>query len=158
MGQLTRSSVIGHEGAAGTILLAMSTKDLPLVVAAIATVRREIDSQEFSTRLGTDEVHADALRALLAAAHDQERVSGPRRPAAPLAEEIVLAVTEDDLSLINNALNEVLNGLSIAEGSLPPGPERDRAEALLETAHRMLKDARAKPDVRRVMGRPILGR
>jgi hypothetical protein len=44
---------------------------------------------------------------------------------------VVVELSEDDLGLINNALNEVCNGIDIPEFATRLGASRERAEELL---------------------------
>jgi hypothetical protein len=51
---------------------------------------------------------------------------------------VVLRVTQDELILLNNALNEIVNGLDIEEFATRVGASRDEAEALRAQIHALL--------------------
>ena len=122
--------------------LAMTTQELAFLRHAIMTVRKEIDREEFRTRLGVDLGRADALQASLAGLEcDVGRAAEPLRsgPEDRRSGDCVIGLTRDELVLVNNALNEVLNGLPIAVVPAQFRTEREEAETLLDTVGSMLE-------------------
>lgn len=51
----------------------------------------------------------------------------------------VLRVTDDELVLLNNALNEIVNGLDIDEFATRVGSSRGEAETLRAQIHELLR-------------------
>lgn len=141
--------LVTDEGAAGPdkvpeqLRLVMTPEELVLVRKAIAAVRDEIDREEFRTRLGAEPDEADRLRTALATIEHgadgarSTRTSG-RHSSRGRAEEIVVGMTEDQLLLVNNALNEVLNGFAIADFETRLGADRRQAAAHLTTVGAIL--------------------
>jgi len=130
--QAPRLDRVGSPG----FLLALTERERDLVVEAVRMVRREIDREEFHTRLGVDQADADSLIASMSVTPTEAGAQhSSRNPAASSGgvghAEVVMPMTQADLVLINNALNEALNGL----------PEEDVAPHLRGTEARSLLNA-----------------
>jgi hypothetical protein len=144
---VTDESAAGPGKVPEQLRLVMTPEELVLVNNAIAAVRDEIDREEFRTRLGAEPEEADRLRTALATIEHgadgaRSTRSSDRRSSRGRAEEIVVGMTEDQLLLVNNALNEVLNGLAIADFETRLGADRRQAAALLAAVGAVL-DQRA---------------
>lgn len=126
---IARGSELGSRLRRHRVQLAVSRNHLALMLDALATVRLEIDPEEFSTRLGFAPEAAEALAADLATPRRVgPTIDEPRRTAAgPLApDDVVLTLSTIDLTLLVNALNEVVNGLpnSVLPQRLQAGREQ----------------------------------
>lgn len=111
-----------------------------IIRCAIDTVRQAIDDVEFRTRLGTDATTADTLMATLTSRRAHE-IAAERPPRAASADELLVSVTNDDLLLITNALNEVLSGLpSTSRTPLCHFPDEE-IESLWTDANAILDEA-----------------
>lgn len=132
---LAQVPTIRHDRDDGALEIGLTAEELTLVLDALATVRREIDTEEFHTRLGVFEGEADSLRAKLVNIAANEATSDRPPDDGLTPESIALTVLRGELVLMNNALNEVVNGLWPDEGGLPHGSIRDRAAALLKGFH-----------------------
>lgn len=122
---------------AATIWLGVSDEEADLIDSAIQTVLAEIEREEFRTRLGVTPAAARAFRARLA---KSEAHMADSRTAVPPSERAVatpsmtsVAASVDELRLINNALNEALNGLGADE--VPLHLQSAEARALLDAVH-----------------------
>jgi len=115
---------------------------LAIATAVLETVRREIDQEEFRARLGVESGEADALL-------DDLREQQIRNEATP----DLRWLTEDQLLLLNNALNEAANGLP--PDRVSPLLRSVRAAALLAEVGRLL-DAAAGHRGSRAVGVPYV--
>lgn len=119
------------EGGGETLPLEVGEDGVRLIAVAIQTALSEIDAEEFRTRLGVEpSVAASFLSDLGRPGSEIWWVS--RSPVPAGVEVIVgdgLLVTETHLLLANNALNEVLFGLS--KDCSPPSFRRAEAALLL---------------------------
>ena len=143
--------------------IATTRAELALLRDVIATARDEIDREEFETRLGVDAAEADAIQTALAAiGSEAPRVGSPRESDAngdpsPTG-QIVVGMTENELLLINNALNEVLNGLAIADVTARFGADRGGLEALLDSVGAIVDTLAADTAAGSASGNPYFDR
>lgn len=124
-----------------TFPVMMTPDEAALIRQAIDAALREIDREEFSTRVGVDVDQAETLRTVFGdLSGDFPSAGAPVGP--PIApngsEEIVFGLTADQLLLVNNALNESLHGLPAASVPATTGDDRARAEALLASVGALL--------------------
>lgn len=123
-------------------LFAMSAEEIGLLSGAIEVCLERIDEPEFGTRLGAEPHAARALRARLLAYADSSApgsaVQPGRTPKGRTAPNAAVALTEDDLILANNALNEVCNGLAPADLQGTTLADRRPACRLLSEVARLL--------------------
>lgn len=126
----------------------LTPADLILAGKAIGITRREIDDVDYHTRLGADVASADAFLSSLAAAQpnfvSEEQASRPSEEM-PVRDPggTVVALDIDELSLVNNALNEMLHGLRAEDTDEMDDHERARARTLLEAVNAAIHDARS---------------
>lgn len=141
--------VAGGDGSPVGPTFTLALPELMLAGKAVKVARRAIDEIEFHTRLGADVASADSfLSALVTATSrflDEEQV---RRPTVAKLDrkglESVVTLDRDELSLVNNALNEVLHGLREEESAEFGDEERAEARRLLRTVNTAIHDARSK--------------
>ena len=69
----------------------------------------------------------------------------PQMNAANNSDQVSMTLTTDELGLLNNALNEVLNGIAIDEHEFPTrlGASQKEATALLKRIKDLLRENRA---------------
>lgn len=121
--------------------------ELILAGKAVGIVRREIDAVEFHTRVGVEVESADKFLSSLSAAEswllEQEQAKPPTGKKVYLDDgEPVVALDIDELSLVNNALNEILHGLPAEDSAELGEHDRARANELLEAVNAAFRDPR----------------
>jgi hypothetical protein len=129
-------------------LLILTAGDREQVVLALESVLGEIEDEEFRTRLGVQTAEADALLASLVAQGmtvdpEQSPISRPRISSQDPTGDSIVAFTEPQLLLVNNALNEALHG--IAPDYVAPGFRAVDAKALLDSVGTILDGTAESP-------------
>lgn len=146
--RLPSDSPFGMEGASlNEPRFALTPPSLILAGRAVAIARREIDEVEFHTRLGADAASADEFLSSVGAATSRVSAAGQDEESAaatlgPNDGTVVVGLDLDELTLVNNALNEILNGLREEDTADLRDDERAAARMLLRTVNTAIHDAR----------------
>ena len=138
--EATRS--LSPDGAVYKVTLSLTKEELDLVDSAIRAVLDDFDRFEFQTRVGETVEAARALLANLSAdATGSEVLSSAIRPIGVEGTDkpgVPLGLSEDEVRLAKNALNEVLNGIGVT--AIVNRFGEDRIDALMDALDSVLRD------------------